>query len=162
MKCKLVKLTNISGDRASIYSVFNNDEKKTLLDIFIQENINSFKSEINDIILRLRIMGNKTGARENYFKLDEGVPTDGVCALYDTPDKKLRLYCIRYGAVLLIVGGGGEKPKNIRRLQESPKLKKENFFLNELSKKITERIKNGEIKYTNDGFDLVGDFEFEL
>ena len=162
MKYKLVKLNNVSGNRASIYSVFDYGQKNTLLEIFIQENNNSFKSEILNIVSRLNTMGNKTGARDFYFKLDEGVPSDGVCALYDAPEKNLRLYCIRYGSVLLIVGGGGEKPKTIRRLQESPKLKKENYFLNELSKKITERIKEGTIKYTNDGMDMVGDLEFEL
>lgn len=162
MKCKLVKLKNYSGNRASIYSVFNYEQKSTLFDIFLHENINSFKSEINNIILRLKTMGNKTGAREHFFTLNEGIPSDGVCALYDNPNKSLRLYCIRYGSILLIVGGGGEKPKNIRRLQESKKLKKENYFLNELSKKITERIKDGEIKYSNEGMDLVGDLEFEL
>ena len=162
MECKLIKLKNISGNRASVYSVLNCDEEITLFDIFVQENINSFKSEILNIVSRLNTMGNKTGARDFYFKLDEGVPSDGVCALYDDPKKNLRLYCIRYGAVLLIVGGGGEKPKTIRRLQESPKLKKENYFLNELSKKITERIIEGTIKYTNNGMDMVGDLEFEL
>jgi len=129
-----VKLKNISGNRTSIYSVYSYNENNTLLDVFIKENIILFKSEISDIILRLKAMGNKTSAREFYFKLDEGVPSDGVCALYDNPNKKLRLYCIKYGSVLLIVGGGGEKPKTIRRLQESPKLTRENYLLRELLK----------------------------
>jgi len=44
MKCKIVKLDQFSGDAASIYSVYIDNEKKTLFDKFIEENINSFKS----------------------------------------------------------------------------------------------------------------------
>jgi len=58
--------------------------------------------------LRLKIIGNETGARESFFKTKEGIPGDGVCTLYDTPDKKLRLYCIRYGKQLIIIGAGGQ------------------------------------------------------
>ncbi|UVR14472.1 hypothetical protein [Parabacteroides distasonis] len=69
-------------------------------------------------------MATKTGAAEHFFKLNEGKPGDGVCALFDSPDKKLRIYCIRFANVAIVVGGGGYKPKNIRAYQESSSLKK--------------------------------------
>jgi hypothetical protein len=62
MKIKLVKLSNLSGVEASIYSIWYEKQKKSSLDIFIEENKNVFISELKDIITRLRIMGNKTGA----------------------------------------------------------------------------------------------------
>ncbi|MHC1705756.1 MAG: hypothetical protein AB9846_17780 [Tenuifilaceae bacterium] len=160
MNYKIVKLDNLSGEYASIYSIFDTDEEKTLFEIFIKENKSLFLSELNDIIIRLKVIGSKTGAREHFFKLNEGEPGDGVCALYDIPESNLRLYCIRYGTLLVILGGGGYKPKSIRKLQQDPKLKDENYFLRGLSAKITKRIQEGEIKFTNDHKDLEGNLEF--
>lgn len=160
MKYKIVKIGSLSGNRASIYTLFSVEEQKTSFEIFLEENKSLFLSELKDIITRLRTIGHKTGAREQFFKLDEGFPGDGVCALYDNPDSNLRLYCIRYGASLVVLGGGGHKPKSIRRLQQDSKLKEENCFLRELSALITTRIKEGEIWYTNDYMDLEGNLEF--
>lgn len=105
-------------------------------------------------------MGNKTGAYEGFFKLKEGKFGDGVCALYDLPKYKLRLYCIRFGSQIIILGGGGPKPKNIKKLQQSPKLKDENYLLRWLSKKITQRL-NDDLKISEDGLDFIGNLEFE-
>jgi hypothetical protein len=41
--------------------------------------------------------------------MNEGKYGDGVSALFDKPKYKLRLYCIRYGTQIIIVGWGGEK-----------------------------------------------------
>ncbi|HCC85628.1 MAG TPA: hypothetical protein DEQ06_03350 [Porphyromonadaceae bacterium] len=161
MQYKLVKIDYLSGPKCSIYSILDcNDMSKTFLDLFIDENINSFKSETIELISRLKTIGYKTGARLQYFKVHEGKPGDGVCALFDNEESNLRLYCIRYGMQLIIVGGGGHKPKTIRALQEDEKLKGENYFLRELSALITERIKEKEIKFSDDGLDFIGDLEF--
>lgn len=158
MNCKLVKLNNLSGDEASIYSFMVGDDEKTLFDTFLEENIGSFRSELSEIVSRIKVMGNKIGARENFFKKNEGSPGDLVCALYDDPKKYLRLYCIRYGSSLIILGGGGEK--TVRALQDDPKLKKENSILKELSIMIKERMDSGEIKFSSDYLDLEGDLTF--
>jgi hypothetical protein len=79
--------------------------------------------------------------------------------MYDTPDKKLRLYCIRYGTLIVIVGGGG--PKNVKKLQQNSKLKDENYLLRDLSELITKRLKDGEICYSNSGMDFKGNLEFD-
>jgi len=160
MKCKIVKLDQFSVCSASVYSVYINDEKKTLFDKFIEENINSFKSELLNIIQRLKVIGKSTGARMKFFKDKEGNPGDGVCALYDIPGTKLRLYCIRYGAELIILGGGGEKPKHIKKLQDDKKLKKENYLLREISNEISNRIKTKDIEWFDDHMDLIGALEF--
>jgi hypothetical protein len=160
MKYKLVKIKNLSGDETSIYSVFIYNKKQTLYENFIKENYNSFKSEIIDINQRLKTIGVDIGARYCFFKHKEGVPGDGVCALYDNPNKTLRLYCIRYGTLLVIVGGGGEKPKNIRRLQDNEKLTKENFLMRKISKDIQQKMKDGDIQLSKDGLDFEGDLIF--
>ena len=157
MKFSLIKLNRLSGNGASIYAIQREGETETSLDKFISENSDSFKSEINDIIRRLKSIGHKTGARTQFFKENEGKSGDGVCALYDDPDSNLRLYC--YALVHLLVGG--HKPKTIRALQEHPKLKAENYFLRKLSSQIMKRIRHKDIEFTNGGFDFKGDLEFE-
>ncbi len=67
MKYKLVKIDKLSGDMASIYSVFVDKDQETLLDKFLNEFMVSFKDETKDIVGRLRTMGQKTGAREQFF-----------------------------------------------------------------------------------------------
>ncbi len=160
MNLTLVKLERYSGDKASIYTLYDNVEEKTLFETFIEENKSLFLSELKDISNRLIAIGNKTGAREGFFKINEGNPGDGVCALYDNPDSNLRLYCIRYGTALVVLGGGGNKPKNIRALQENPKLMKENYILREVSKTITERLKNKDIWFVNNYKDIEGELDF--
>ena len=61
---------------------------------------------------------------------------------------------------MVVLGGGGNKPKNIRALQENPKLKKENYILREVSKTITERLKNKDIWFVNNFKDLEGELDF--
>lgn len=162
MKYKLVKLADLSGKAATIYSVAMNDEPETFFEQFVDANVDLFKSEISDIAQRLSTIGRKTGARMEYFKDKEGRPGDGVCALYDRPNSHLRLYCIRYGTQLVVLGGGGHKPKNIRAFQDDPILKKENYFLRELSRRISERIVDKDIRFVDDGHDFEGDLEFDF
>lgn len=159
MKCRLVKLSRFSGNKASVYSVIIDNDRETLFDKFLQENKNLFLSELRDILGRLKSIGYKAGAREGYFKLNEGNPSDGVCALYDDPEKHLRLYCIRYGTQIVVLGGGG--PKDVRALQDDEKLTKENYFLRWLSQQITFRIKEGDITFSNDQLDFLGDLSFQ-
>ena len=83
---------------------------------------------------------------------------DLVCALYDNPDRKLRLYCIRYGMSLIIVGGGG--PKEVRALQDDEKLTKENYTLRDVSDAILERMRDKDIKFSDDHQELEGDLKF--
>jgi len=159
MKYKLVRISKFSGNEASIYTLLTENEQgefqDSLFDTFINENTILYLSEIKNIFSRLTTIGNDTGARESFFKTKEGVPGDGVCALYDSPSKKLRLYCIRYGTELIILGGGG--PKNVRALQDDKKLEAANYFLRWLSIKITECRQNGDLSFSTDFMDFEGD-----
>ena len=132
-------------------------EEESLFENFIRENNKVFSDELVDIRNRLTVIANKTGARDQFFKINEGNPGDGICALYDDPDKKLRLYCIRYGTVAIILGGGGEKSKKIKALQEDKKLKDENYLLRKISKGITKALKDGQIKWSGDGKSIPSD-----
>jgi len=161
MKYKLVELNEFTGNKATVYSVIVDEEELTLFEKFVEENIISFKDEIFFIFDRLETIGHETGAREHYFKFKEGKPGDGIVALYDQPDSKLRLYCIRYGTQIIILGGGGHKSKKVRALQDDKKLKEDNYLLRKISEAITERIKDRRIRYSADGYTLEGEIEFE-
>jgi len=156
-KCELVKLSNFSGSKASIYTVFVDDETESLFDKFLNENSALFRSEIINLVNRLNTIGKDTGAKHHFFKDKEGALGDGVCALFDEPDTNLRLYCIRYGNQLVVLGSGGYKSKNIKAFQEDEKLEDENYFLRWLSKAITAKMKDKEISLTDDGLDFEGD-----
>ena len=87
---------------------------------------------------------------------------DGVCALYDIPRSKLRLYCIRYGSTLIIAGDGAVKPKGIRALQEDERLKEANYLLRRVSKAIKDKMLLNEIKFCNNSYDFKGELDFEI
>ncbi len=160
MKCKLVKIPEFTGNKTTVYTVLMENEEKTLFDSFVEESKISYSSEIRDIVSRLITIGNKTGAREQFFKTKEGALGDGVCALFDLPSYKLRLYCIRYGTQIVILGGGG--PKNVQKLQQSKKLKDESYFLRDLSKAITEKLKDKDLKFVDYGNKFEGNLEFDF
>lgn len=160
MKFKIVKINQFSGSKRGVYSVLINEGNETLLNKFVRGNEISFKSETKDILKRLFSIGHSTGARSQFFKEWEGKPGDGVCALYDNPDSNLRLYCICYGTQLIVVGSGGYKPKTIRALQEDAKLTEENSLIKKISQQITQRIKDKDIRFTNDYLDFTGDLLF--
>jgi hypothetical protein len=159
MRYTIVKLLKFSGNKASVYSVIRHGEQETFLEKFVKENKTLFLSETKDIVGRLFTIGHTTGARHGFFRHFEGTLGDGVCALYDKKKSNLRLYCIRYGTQIIVIGDGG--PKKVRTLQEDDKLLETNSFMKWLSCEITERIKNHEIKYINDALDFAGDFDFE-
>ncbi len=71
----------------------------------------------------------------------------------------LRLYCIRYGTQIVILGGGG--PKTVKKLQEDNKLLKENQFLRRLSVQITSHLRESTIKFGNDYLDFTGNLTIQ-
>ncbi len=158
MKYKLVKLHKFSGDEASIYTVYLEAEQQTLFDRFIAENAHVYQQELKNIVGRLKSIGTKVGAREQYFKQKEGKPGDLVCALYDEPDKSLRLFCIRYGKLCVVIGGGGLK--NVDAWEDDPKLSIEATWMINVSKDIYDKMQEGELKWSADGFELEGDINF--
>ncbi|QYH39444.1 hypothetical protein GYM62_11865 [Algoriphagus sp. NBT04N3] len=161
MQFELVKIEELSGKKASIYSILLDGEDESLFERFLSENSNTFKNEIFDILSRLRTIANKTGAREGFFKLNEGKPGDGICALYDQPGSNLRLYCIRFGHELIILGGGGPKSKSIRAFQEDEKLEDENYRLRGIAQQIMKALREKDIRFSRDFLDFEGDLIFE-
>ena len=161
MEFELVKLAGFSNDEVSVYTLLNCDTGISLFQSFIQENQHQFPDEVKDIAKRI-LSFKEVGARENFFKINEGKPGDGVCALYDDEKSNLRLYCIRYGTVLVVLGSGGHKPKTTRRLQETKKLEDENQIMRNLSAEIEKRRRNGDLSFSKDFLEIDGDMIFNL
>ena len=136
-KFEIVALDEFDGQGAVLYSISLDDQQETLYDDFLREYNELFPDEVKDIVDRLDAI-TRLGARPHFFKENQGAlgAGDGIVALFDLPGKHLRLYCIRFGTVALIIGGGGSKPKTIRAFQEDVKLTKENYQLRALSSRI--------------------------
>lgn len=154
---EIVELEEFSGSKATIYSIILEGDNITLFDRFYNENINDYREELKSIAARLQGIGQTTGARETFFKTKEGKPGDGVCALYDDPESKLRLYCIRYGTVAIILGGGGPKPSGVVSWQDNQKLTLEAETMIQVSKDIMKRLHSRDIEWSIDGTNLLGD-----
>ena len=54
MKFEIVKLNKFNGNKCGVYSIFVDNEQKTLFDRFLSENNISFKHEIKNILERLK------------------------------------------------------------------------------------------------------------
>jgi hypothetical protein len=155
---EIVELSDLSGNYTTIYSIIKDVDTKSLFEHFVEENIDDHREEVISILHRLKVIGETTGAREGFFKHNEGKPGDLVCALYDEPDKNLRLYCIRYGSVAIILGGGGMK--EVRAWQHDPKLSKEVNAMIKVSEDIFQRMKEGDLRWSPDGKKLIGNLNF--
>lgn len=149
MNIEIVRLNQYPGNKSIIYSIIIDDHDETLFEQFVEENIETNLEELQSIDNRLRVMNEVTGAREQYFKINEGKLGDGVAAIYDLPSKKLRLYCLRFGTTTIILGGGGLK--RTRTYQEDKKLHTNVKILSDLSKRITTALKEKDIKLEEDG-----------
>lgn len=161
---EIVEIQPFCGVQATVYSILPEGESETLFDRFINENQSKHKDEVKDIIKRLSQIGHTTGAREGFFK-QEGDSKfrskygDHVCALYDDPDKKLRLYCIRLGKFAVILGGGGPKSKSTIKWQEDEKLTEEVTRIMAYAACIFEQLDNRDIYWSEDGTALEGELK---
>lgn len=160
MNYSIVELEQLSGSKTRIYSVMMQGEETTLFDQFIRDNLLTKRDEIRFILNRVQEIGHTTGARDIYFKHNEGKPGDGVCALYDEPERDLRLFCIRYGSVAIILGSGGPKDEGIKAWQEDEKLTLEASRMIAISKAILARIRDKELGWSDDGRQLTGNLNF--
>ena len=149
-KIELVELDEFNCGAGHIYSVAVDDADETLYDLFLAENVAEYRSELEEIAHKLNSMSTWTGFTDNYFKLNEGKPGDGVCAITDFKGK-LRLYCIRFGNILLVLGGGGPKSKKIRAYEEDPKLLSENLIIRTVSDAMAKAIREKDITIEEDG-----------
>ncbi len=154
LKYEIVEIEQFSGKEAKIYTILPYGKAMTLFDEFIAINQTKYLEEILDITSRLKIIGNDTGAKTQFFKLNEAKFGENIAALYDAPNKFLRLYCIRFDMNILILGGGG--PKQTRTWQDDPNLTRIVNRLRKYSNDIYKRIDSKDIYWSRDGKEFLG------
>lgn len=158
MNYEIVEIEELSGEMAGVYSIILENDNLTLFDDFIANFQTNHKKEILNILSTLRGIGQKFGAREQFFKLHEGLPGDGVACLFDSPNKKLRLFCVRWGSDLILLGNGGLKTTD--SWQQDPSLEKHANTMIQVSKDITERLKTKEINFSANRTKFIGNLNF--
>jgi hypothetical protein len=147
MRFEIVDIEELSGSKAKIYSIMFDGEDSTLLDRFFEDN-REFEEELKEIALKLKIMGETTGCRENFFKVYEGSPGDGVVALWY---RNIRLYCLRYDNTCIFIGSGGYKPPDIRAYQEDPALNAKVSQMKDIAAVINSAIIDKDLIIKDDG-----------
>ncbi len=160
MKYKIEKLEEVSGRKASIYSIKMEGKEQTIFEQFLEDYCDEFQVEIEEIAAKVYNIGHKYGARNQFFKFNEGKAGDLVMALYDHPERKLRIYGIKYASTLIILGSGGHKSKAIRSLQENELLNETNTFMRKVSDDIFKRTREKEIWFSDGDLELLGNLEF--
>jgi len=164
MNYEIVEMEPYSGIEAKIYSIIPEGEKVTLFEKFVDEHVEGFRDEIKNILRRLIQIGHTTGARESFFK-HEGdhkfLRKYGkyVWALYDEEGKKLRLYCIRFANVAIILGGGGFKDKSVIKWQEDEKLSGEVRKIMAYAECILNQLDTGDLYWSKNTAELEGNFK---
>jgi hypothetical protein len=159
VKYEIVEMQPFSGNEAKVYSLLPEGETETLFDKFVNEYKGEFKDEIKNILKTLYQIGHTTGARSSFFKQHEGKFGDFVCALFDVPEKNLRLYCIRFGMVAIILGVGGEKSAGVIAWQDDEKLTQEATQMIEIAKDILKRMDEGDLYWSDDRTEIEGNLK---
>lgn len=160
MLYEIVELQGFSGSACTIYSVIPKGSQETLFDQFLHENGSIYAKEVGELLSRLEQIGKVEGLREGYYKSNEGRLGDNICALYVTHGGRLRLYFIKYGNDVIIVGGGGYKYKEIRAWQDDPILSSKMQQLMAYADHIGKRIQKGDdLNWSNDLRHLEGDLK---
>ena len=164
MNYEIVEMEPFSGSEAKVYSIIPEGEEETLFNKFVDENAVAYKEEVKDILKRLMQIGHTTGARESFFKHEgdkEFLRKFGnyVWALYDDNEKKLRLYCIRFANVAIILGGGGYKDKSVRKWQDDKKLSEEVRKVMAYAESILKQLDDGDLYWSADRTELEGNLK---
>ena len=160
MKFEIINIEEFSGRKAQIYSVMYEGDDMTLMDHFFEDNGKDHHEELEEIASKLHVMGNDTGCREHFFKLNEGALGDGVVAL---SYNRMRLYCLRYDNTCIFIGSGGYKPPNIRAYQEDPFLNSKAQEMKRIATCINTAIQEKDLKVKDDGTLDISEFiELEI
>jgi hypothetical protein len=152
LKIQIVELEDLSGAKTGIYSIIVDAATECLYDLFVQSNIGNNKKEVLNFDDQLMTIGQETGIREGYFKTGIGHDHQHICEFKDRPRAKLRLFFIEHMQKnVIIVGGGGVKPKSARTIEEVPALNRERLLLMEIEDILLAAEKAGTFTILPDG-----------
>jgi len=108
------------GRKAKIYSILFDGESKNEFQKFLEDPDVRNHPDFRALGKKIKEMYNKRGLLEHYFRPEDGKRLYPEISRIDYGTGKLRIYCIRWDDNLLILGGGGVKPNDIRFWQDDP------------------------------------------
>ena len=146
-----------SGKKAKTYTIqFENSELSEYYQ-FVFDHKDNFPTTILELNEKLKNMVKTHGLIEEFFTR-ECPESHNVFRIKNTDE--LRLYCIKFSNVAIILGRGGLKIPGTIKLSENPYLQDIVNQLMKIEDLIVERIKSKEIKVTDDLIE--GNLNFSL
>ncbi|MBU4446057.1 MAG: hypothetical protein L6422_06910 [Candidatus Marinimicrobia bacterium] len=141
------KLVRIKvGKKAKIYSIQYDGEENHEFHKFITNPVVKNHQDFQALRKKIKELYNKRGLLSQYFRPeDEKCLNPEICRI-DYGQGSLRLFCIRWNDKLLILGGGGVKPDDIRFWQESPGLSVEVRKVADAFHRIKEHLKDNHLE----------------
>lgn len=110
------------GRKAKIYSIQFDGENKNEFQKFIEDPEVRNHPDFQSLRKKIKEIYDKRGLLQHYFRPEDDKCLHPEISRIDYGTGKLRLYCIRWDDTLLILGGGGVKPDDVRFWQEDPEL----------------------------------------
>lgn len=141
------------NDKSSFYAIKLLDKPFPEVEEFFEKYIDSENDKIDIIFSNIERM-TKRGIFEGFFNDKESKIDDNISCIRVGD---LRLYCLRYGKVAVILGGGDYK--HVRSYQDSDELYDHVKLLQMACKQIDERIEDKEIKITENSIE--GNLKFK-
>ena len=156
MKFSIIPLYN--GKKSKVYTIHFSDKELSEYDQFVFDNMSIVPDAVRILNTQIKNMSCRYGLSEHYFKR-ESPESHSVFRIDDT-EENLRLYCIKFSRVAIVLGSGGIKSPGTIKLIENPHLNAICDLLMQIEDLINERIKSKEIIITDDCIE--GDLNFEI
>lgn len=139
------------GEKAGFYTTLLDGEEKTEATKFFEIINKKAPRKAENLYSQIEYQTEKRGCLDSlfYYERDENI--------YKMKDDNWRLYCIRFGKVAVIIGGGGFK--DVPKTQDSEMLEGHVNNLQYINMIINQRIKDKEIIVTENG--LTGNLKFK-
>lgn len=145
------------GKRAKVYTIQFQANELNAYEQFVLDNMLVVPDAVRTLDKQLRQISTKYGIIDDQFKR-ESPQSHQVYRIEDTEDW-LRIFCIKYSRVAIVLGGGGLKDELKVKLDENPELLKVRDILMQIEDQIHEKVISKEIKITDNGFE--GDLVFK-
>lgn len=160
--------------KVAYYSVWINDDNKSLFEHFITCHENTERDKLNHVLTWIQFIGDKYGALPHFFRPEaeladaSALPPKGkdrkpqYTECGKTKANSLRLYCLRANENVVFLFGGAIKTK--QKAQECPNVKSHFKLANQLTKAIDNAFKEKDIKWVEGAslIDVEDDFKLNL
>ena len=137
-----------SFEKVNFYTFQIDDTEQTETDKFFNrfENDENSTVDLNNLTYWLSLIGEKYEAKQEFFRHEgaaEALPPPYSKMVQEVIVNNLRLYCVRLSDNIVILANGGVKTS--QKVQDSPDLLRHFHFANNMSKQITDLIRQREL-----------------